>query len=169
MDHLITKPAPCSVCGRVAFYHDGWFLLIENRWLDRLKILTWQYGLARQSDVKRACCRQHLKALIAHWLDQASLRLPPQPDNTPMPLAGTPASTRLDRDFDSHCAARLVGELSVHRETFSKSWSGSPATLESILDALIPVTADPHPTEFQLFDAGSKSSPGPISSGLALH
>ena len=169
MDYPITKRLPCSVCGLVTFRHDGWFLVIENRWLDRLKILTWHSSLASQKGFNSACSRQHLKVLIAFWLDQASLRLPPQPDNTPMPLAGTPASTRLDRDFDSHCAARLVGELSVHRETFSKSWSGSPATLESILDALIPVTADPHPTEFQLFDAGSKSSPGPISSGLALH
>lgn len=166
MDFLITKRVPCSVCGLVTFRHDGWFLVLENRWLDHLKIFTWHSSLAPQKDIKSACCRQHLKTLIAHWLDQASLRLPPQADNLPMAIASYPTRTDLDLHLDPHCVGRLVGELSVHRETFSRGWTGSPATLECILDALIPVAdeSNPCPMEFQLFDP----PPGP-SHGLALH
>jgi hypothetical protein len=47
-----------------------------------------------------------------------------------------------------------VGELAVHRESFSRVWSGSAANLESILDALITIGAEnqPHTLEFQLSD-----------------
>ena len=168
MDYLITKRFPCSVCGLVTFRHDGWLLVIENRWLDRLKILTWHSSLASQKDTKSACCRQHLKTLIAHWLDQASLRLLPQAYDLPMPI-GSDAGQK-DLHLDHQSAGRLVGELSVHRETFSRGWTGSPATLECILDALIPVTdqskhdGNTCAMEFPLFD------PPPGSShGLALH
>jgi hypothetical protein len=46
---------------------------------------------------------------------------------------------------------RLLGELSVHRESFSRGWSGSPAALECILDALVTSGGEnePHAIEFQ--------------------
>ena len=62
--------------------------MVENRWLDRLKILSWHSSLATQKDMKSVCCRQHLRALIAHWLTQASLRLPPA-HTLRCPLAAT--------------------------------------------------------------------------------
>src|SRR5258708_19199792 len=71
MDKLITKRSPCSVCSLDTFRRTGWFLVVENRWLDRLKILSWHASLASQKDMKSVCCRQHLKTLIAHWLNQA--------------------------------------------------------------------------------------------------
>lgn len=163
MDYLTTKRLPCSVCGLVTFRHDGWFLVIENRWLDSLRIFTWHASLATQKDIKSACCQQHLRVLIAHWLDQASLRLPPT-DDLPMPIAGRPAGAGVH--LDPHSLGCLIGELSVHRESFSRGWTGSPATLECILDALIPVPDESNTCamEFQLFD------PPPGSShGLALH
>ena len=89
MDYAITKRSPCSVCGLDTFRHTGWFLVVENRWLDRLKILSWHSSLATQKDMKSVCCRQHLKALIAHWLTQASLRLPPLLC-PPMPIGSDP-------------------------------------------------------------------------------
>jgi hypothetical protein len=53
----------------------------------------------------------------------------------------------------------LVGEPSVHRESFSRVWSGSPEALESILDALLPPGAEnkPQAQEFQLFDRPGSS------------
>ena len=158
MDFLITKRFPCSVCGLVTVRHDGWFLVLENRWLDHLKILTWHPLLAPQKDIQSACCRQHLKALIAHWLEQATLR--PQADSLPTASAGYPARMDLDLDPDPRGVGRLLGELSVHRETFSRSWTGSPATLECILDALMPVPdeSDTCTMEFQLVDP----HPGPL-------
>jgi len=151
MDYPSTKRPPCSVCGLDTVRHTGWFLVVENRWLDRLKILSWHSSLAAQKDMKSVCCRQHLKTLIAHWLTQASLRFPPG-YNPPLPMGSELTAT--DLDLATHSVGRLVGELAVHRESFSRVWSGSPETLECILDALITIGAEnkPHALEFQLFD-----------------
>jgi hypothetical protein len=89
MDNPITKRSPCSVCGLDTFRHAGWFLVVENRRLDRLKILSWPSSLASQKDMKSVCCREHLKTLIDHWLNQASLRLPPA-RNPPLPMGSDP-------------------------------------------------------------------------------
>ncbi len=133
--------------------------MVENRWLDRLKILSWHSSLATQKDMKSVCCRQHLKTLIAHWLTQASLRLPPA-HYPPLPIGSDPTLT--DFDLGPHSVGRLVGELAVHRESFSRVWSGSPAALECILDALITIGAEnkPHALECQLFDLPQESSHG---------
>jgi hypothetical protein len=156
IDYPITKRSPCSVCGLDTFRRTGWFLVVENRWLDRLKILSWHSSLASQKEIKSVCCRQHLKALVAHWLSQASLRLPPA-HNFPLPIASDPTLT--DVDLGPKAVGRLVGELAVHRESFSRVWSGSPAALEYILDALITIGADnkPQALEFQLFDSPQSS------------
>ncbi len=161
MDYAITKRSPCSVCGLDTFRHTGWFLVVENRWLDRIKILSWHAALANQKNMKSVCCRQHLKTLIAHWLTQASLRFPPA-QNPPLPI-GSDASL-CDVDLGPNSIGRLVGELAVHRESFSRVWSGSPAALECILDALITIGAEnkPQALEFHLFD------PPASSHGLSL-
>src|SRR5208283_6082861 len=159
MDYAITKRSPCSVCGIDTFRRTGWFLVVENRWFDRLKILSWHSSLAAQNDMRSVCCRQHLRALIAYWLTQASLRLPPS-HYPPLPIGSDPTLT--DVDLGPHSVGRLVGELAVHRESFSRVWSGSAANLESILDALITIGAEnkPHALECQLFHPQPESSHG---------
>ena len=155
MDYPIRKRSPCSVCGLDTFRHTGWFLVVENRWLDRLKILSWHPSLARQKDVQSVCCRQHLKTLIAHWLTEASLRLPPA-HRLPLPIGSDPALDRCRPSTSPISVGRLVGELAVHREAFSRVWSGSPAALECILDALVTIGGEnkPRALEFQcqIFD-----------------
>jgi len=157
MDYAITKRSPCSVCGIDTFRRTGWFLVVENRWLDRLKILSWHSSLASQKDMKSACCREHLRALIAHWLTRASLRLPPA-HYPPLPIGSD--LTLADFDLGSHAVGRLIGELAVHRESFSRVWSGSAAALECILDALISIGDENknHSLEFQLCDLPQQSS-----------
>jgi len=151
MNYAITQRIPCSVCGLDTFRHTGWFLVVENRWLDRLKILSWHPSLSRQNDVQSVCCRQHLRTLIAYWLTQASLRLPPAL-RLPLPTGGD--ATLTDVAFGPRSVGRLVGELAVHRESFSSVWSGSPAALQCILDALVNIGAEnkPHALKFQLPD-----------------
>jgi hypothetical protein len=161
MGYTITKRSPCCVCNLDTLRHVGWFLVVENRWLDRLRILAWHSSLATQKDIKSVCCRQHLKTLICHWLTQASLRVT-SADFPPLPI-GSDANVA-DPDLGADAVGRLVGELSVHRESFSRVWSGSPAALEYILDALISIGAEnkPHAMEFHLFDSV------PSSHGLSL-
>jgi hypothetical protein len=150
MEYPITTRARCSVCGLETFRHKGWFLVVENRWLDRLKILSWHASLAAQKGTRSVCCREHLKTLVAHWLTQASLR--------PMAAEFTPGAmndlTATEVDVGQDSLGRLIGELAVHRESFSRVWSGSPEALECILDALITIGAEnkPHALEFRLFD-----------------
>ncbi len=153
MDNPIRKHSPCLVCDLDTLRHTGWFLVVENRWLDRLKILSWHPSLARQKNVQSVCCRRHLKTLLIHWLTEASLRLPTaQP--LPQTIGSDPAFT--DVDLGPQSPGRLVGELAVHREAFSRVWSGSPAALECILDALGTTGGEnePRALEFQcqIFD-----------------
>ena len=162
LDYPITRHLPCSVCGLETMRHSGWFLVMENHWLDRLRVIQWHPTLAAGREVKIACCREHLKTLIAHWLDKASLRF--GPGDRPVPIAGDPGckGTLLRPEP----AGMLLGELSVHRDTGSRVWTGSPAMLESILEALIP--KKPELNNYAL-DLHLVSPPGGSAPGLALH
>ncbi len=161
MDFATLKRSCCSVCGLDTLRHKGWFVVVENRWLDRLKILSWHAALASQPNMQSVCCRLHLKTIIAHWLTQASLRVAPT-YNPPLPIGSD--ATMMDPDLGPDTIGRLVGELAVHRESFSRVWSGSPAALECILDALLTIGAEnkPQALEFRLFD------PPESSHGLSL-
>ncbi len=152
MDSPFSKRLPCSLCGIVASRHDGWFLIIENRWLDRLKIFTWHSSLATRKEMKSVCSRQHLRMLIGHWLVDASTRVPPPAGIPPTPISSAPG--RQDLNLDHNSAEHLLGELSVHRESFSGGWTGSLAALECILDALVPVVeqSDTYTTEYRFID-----------------
>jgi len=163
MGSPITKRPACSVCGRDTLRRDGWFLVVENRWLDRLKILTWHPSLACQQGFKSACGREHLKILIGFWLDQASLGLVPRAGEF-MPITSNTGPDNAELGPDAY--GKLIGELSVFRETFSRVWTGSPATLEAIVDALIPdeYAARPVATEFPLLQP-----PHEPPNGLPLH
>jgi hypothetical protein len=136
MDYLITKRMPCAVCGFDSFSRDGWFLVGENRWLDRLIIFAWHPSLASKNGCQSVCGRQHLNVLIGYWLEQANLSLlssDKEPSSAPNDLG----------DHGENCPdAKFIGELSVYREGSSQAWTGSSATFESILDALTPPDID---------------------------
>jgi hypothetical protein len=164
MDFPILKRLPCSVCGLVALRHDGWFLVMENRWLDRLKILSWHATLAQEGNVRSACSREHLKLLISYWLEEASLRLASPACRVPSPLAGTPENA--GTDIDPKAMGCFIAELSVCREPLSRGWAGSPESLECILEALAPAETEsnPPPREVRAFFSRPESL-----TRLALH
>jgi len=123
---------PCSVCG-LDTPHARWFLVAENCWRDRLRVFRWNPSLAAHRGYKSACCQQHLKVLISFWVERANFRLLLRGD-PPVPIAGP--------SLDDWAAVpptnwNLLGELSVHREMFSREWTGSPETLDAIVDALV--------------------------------
>lgn len=159
MEYKITKRTPCAVCGLDTFRHAGWFLVVENRWLDRLKILSWHSELASQNSMKSVCCREHLKALVTHWLSQASLRLAPA-HYSPPPIGSDPRL--VDFDLGPQTVAKFLGELTVHRESYSRVWSGSPAALECILEAIVAIgdANRPHKLECQIVSPPLESRHG---------
>jgi hypothetical protein len=77
-----------------------------------------------------------------------------------MPIGSDPNLADFDLGPDS--VGRLVGELAVHRESFSRGWSGSAEALECILDALIPIGAEnsPRAPGYPFFDLRPESSHG---------
>lgn len=173
MNCAITKHLPCSVCGTVTLRRHNWFLAKENRWLDHLKILTWHSSIATQADVKSACGREHLKVLVAYWLEQANLRLASPATHQPIPLAGYPDKNEMALNL--HSEARVLGELSVFREPLSRGWAGSPETLECILDALIPeeliageTERQPSAIEFRVFEPPLEPCRSRFSQGRIL-
>lgn len=135
MNYSITKRSPCLVCGFDSFSRDGWFLVAENRWLDHLRIFAWHPSLASEDGFQSLCGREHLNVLIGYWLEQGNLRCL-SPAKECLPGASNTSSSIRNKHF--HPGAKLIGELSIYREGSSHVWAGSPATLESILDALTP-------------------------------
>jgi hypothetical protein len=131
--------------------HAGWFLVVENRWLDRLKILSWHPVLATGKDMRSVCGRQHLKVLITHWLTVGSLELQA---NASLVVPIT-SESQTEADLGPLSVGRLVGELSVHREALSRVWTGSRETLECILRALIGPAEPRTPASFSVFDLSS--------------
>ena len=126
----------CEICGEQGLGEDGWFVLIENRWTDRLKILAWNEALASAAGVHVACGAAHVQQLVVHWMTMGSLEYP---------FAEAPRSTttrnlrrmreipRVEADLQG---TRVVGELAVHRESLERILQESPESLASILEAL---------------------------------
>lgn len=151
MDRYPAKRFFCSVCGMEASDHTGWFLVVENYWLDRLKVLHWHPILAEQAQIQSVCGKFHLKILITHWLIHANLQFLAAGPSDWAPASGTgPAELACG----GPCMAKIVGELAIHREALSRVWSGSPEALECILNALIG-------------GLGTKEAPQPASPVLA--
>lgn len=134
MNGYSVKRFPCSVCGKEANDHSGWFLMVENRWLDRLKVLHWHPLLAEQAQMQSVCGKFHLMTLITHWLTHANLQfLAAGAFDWNLATGTAPA----DLTGGVSSMGRLVGELAIYRESLSSVWSGSPEALEGILNALI--------------------------------
>ncbi|MBI1740548.1 MAG: hypothetical protein HY233_07825 [Acidobacteriales bacterium] len=124
----------CVVCGVETKRHSGWFLVVENRWLDRLTVLSWHPLVARQAKMQSVCSKQHLKTLLTHWLTHANLQFLAT-GSSHWAVPGDTGSS--ESDSVTVAVSKLVGELTVHRESLSRVWTGSPETLECILNALI--------------------------------
>ena len=160
---------PCAVCGREAGDGFGWFLVAENSWFDRVKVLRWHPALAQQAEMRGVCCKPHLKRLLAHWLTCANLQI--AADTTfQLPASGN-GGMALPGSTDAFIAS-LVGELSVYRESLSRAWSGSPQALECILAALLDGLVEEVPQWMQTetaCDLPSLVFPGPSLEEFRLY
>jgi hypothetical protein len=134
MDQASVNRLSCVVCGMETKRHAGWFLVTDNYWLDRVKILSWHPVLAREKGMRGVCGKSHLKVLLMYWLNHSSLQLLARGSApTPKPLDAMPAKS----GENGFAAGRVVGELAVERNHLSPVWTGSPEAMECILNALI--------------------------------
>lgn len=127
----------CAICGDEKSAGGLWFLVAENRWEDKLKILQWDSQLARQDGIRRACSAAHVQELVVHWMTTGSLNYP-----FARVSSDDKAESACDRawpvrvDVDTH-VARQIGELAIHRDSVKRVLSESPQYLKTILDALV--------------------------------
>jgi hypothetical protein len=133
------KPAFCAICGEPRRENDGWFLLSENRWTDRLKILRWNDQLASHPAAYPACGAVHVQQLVVHWMVTGSLthpfaRVPGSAEKLFRKARRNPPQDGSEADTEG---AAVIGELAVHRESLSRILVESPESLASILEALI--------------------------------
>jgi hypothetical protein len=125
----------CSICGDVCSPEGRWFLVAENSWEDKLKILEWNEYLVGHDGVHQACSVAHVQELVVHWMVTGSLDFPFAQ------LRGLGQRLRLrigkadPKVFDA--PPRSIGELAVHRESMQRVLSESPHSLRAILDALL--------------------------------
>jgi hypothetical protein len=124
----------CIVCGLEPKRHNGWFLVMDNCWLDRVRVFSWHPVLARDERMRAVCGTDHLKTLLTHWLNHANLQLVAAGVS---PCAPTITSAQPRSDQPVYTMGKVVGELAVQRTALSREWTGSPEARECILDALI--------------------------------
>lgn len=128
----------CTICGEYTNHGQGWFLVVEDSWLDRLKVLHWNEGLAGHAQMHCLCSAAHVRELVAHWMATGSLAYPFASVSSPAQKVsiraskkGLEASTKLEIHSDW-----LIGELAVHRQSLERALSEHPQCLSTILEAL---------------------------------
>jgi hypothetical protein len=128
----------CAICLEPRVQSEGWFLLTENRWTDRLKILGWNDALAAEPGVHAACGAEHVQQLVIHWMAMGTLDYPFARAHS------RKGSTRKSVPAAEPCGAepdtkgmKILGELAVHRESLERVLSENPRSLASILMGLI--------------------------------
>ena len=134
----------CAICLEPRWGGDGWFLLTENQWTDRLKILGWNDNLAREPGVYAACGAEHVQQLVIHWMAMGTLEYPfarthrggkgAARKNSAVPATPEPDTRGI----------KVYGELAVHRESLERVLGENPQSLASILLALISALGGQH-------------------------
>ena len=107
----------CALCLEARVQEAGWFLLTENRWTDRLKILAWDDSLAAQPGVYAACGAEHTRQLVIHWMAMGTLDFPfARAYSQNMKLHRKNGASQHPCDTEPNTkAVKVLGELAVHR------------------------------------------------------
>lgn len=131
---MLDSTIHCAICGREKTLEkteeQRWFLLMENLWEDKLKLLHWDSILAMQPSVFPVCCPLHVRELTAHWIITGNLA-PASPDNA--------AENIPPMHFQSLEAWNVhqIGELAVHHENMRRLLDEQPQSSKPVLDALL--------------------------------
>lgn len=125
----------CAICGEANLDPTQWFLVTENHWEDKLRILEWDGLLAGKQGIHLACCPSHVQELVVHWMATGSVGYP-FAQCEPHSPARRWNDFNKPRSFVHTMGARTIGELTVHRESIRRVLSENPESLKSILNAL---------------------------------
>jgi hypothetical protein len=125
----------CAICGEANPDPSQCFLVTENHWEDKLKILEWNGRLAGQHGIHLACCPSHVQELVVHWMATGSVSYPFARIASHSPARRWNDLNKL-RPVVNTTGVRTVGELTVHRDSMRRVLSENPESLKSILNAL---------------------------------
>jgi len=125
----------CTICGRKK-NTSRWFLICENRWEDRLRVLRWDDRLARAEGVHAVCGAPHARELAVHWIKSGSLNFP-FARNLERPNPGVSRFAPATLVDENLSRARQLCELYVHRESVNRILLHNPRSFAAILDELI--------------------------------
>ena len=125
----------CAICGEATPDPTQWFLVTENHWEDKLKILEWNSLLASQRGIHLACGPSHVQELVVHWMATGSVSYPFAQTNSYSPARRWNDFNKL-RSVANTAGVRTIGELTVHRESMRRVLSENPESLKSVLNAL---------------------------------
>jgi hypothetical protein len=123
-----TKPASSAICGEPRTNTDGWFMLTEKRWTDRLRILKWNEALVGQQGVQTACGRTHVQQMVVHCMPMGSLddplaSIPPLASGWVRGRQRTMPRKATEPDSSD---SKVVGELAVQRESLPRVLRENP-------------------------------------------
>jgi hypothetical protein len=122
----------CTICGREKT-RPGWFLVVENRWEDKLKVFQWDDRLATKSGAHEVCSATHARELALHWMSTGTLDYPfARRDFWEAHGIFPTANSQLNAS-----GAQELGALSVHRDSITRVLSENPNSLNPILDELV--------------------------------
>lgn len=63
----------CAICGNQKAGLRNWFLIAENPWEDRVRIMHWENCLALSPGILSACGPAHVRELLTQWLNSEIL------------------------------------------------------------------------------------------------
>jgi hypothetical protein len=141
----IARERCCAICLEARVQETGWFLLTENRWTDRLKILAWDDSLAVQPGIYAACGAEHVRQLVIHWMAMSTLDFPfarAYSQKKKLYQRNSTSEQACDTEPDTR-GVTVLGELSVHRESLERILNESPQLLGCILLALVDALGGP--------------------------
>jgi hypothetical protein len=127
----------CAICGEERSASDIWFLIAENRWEDKLKVLHWPERLAAHEGIHPACSPAHVQELVVHWMTTGSLDYPFARTSLGAGPARRYGKTRTPKSDVDFSGVLQIGELAVHRESVERVLAESPQSLKAVLDALL--------------------------------
>ena len=130
----------CAFCGRKSTSGSGWFLLVENGWGDRLKILRWDNTVALQAGIHCVCTTSHVERLVAHWIGKGQLGCSLESCESASPGdrkdVTSQGSAAIAPDGDIMRGLQL-GEITVDRGALNRALRENPLALDSMLRSLI--------------------------------
>jgi hypothetical protein len=125
----------CDICGETNSDPTQWFLVTENPWEDKLKILEWNSRLACQQGMHLVCSPSHVQELVVHWMATGSVSYPFAQTTAGNATRGFNYFSQIRAGVSTN-GVRTIGELTVHRESMRRVLSENPGSLKCILDAL---------------------------------